>query len=173
MSFREFSSRERYRSVLHNVLKVLCTTEFIAEHISTRLWNEDQFSQSMYVHTYMHVVGHTQECHAECHYIHAPYLRRAIGNDRYRPYVRHAVWHIQICSTQINVVDCGQRHSLAMEMEDGDDVGPPRFGYYKHQTVSPTARAMHASPAPAYDARTQSAHWREAKMHIHIHLLLN
>ena len=46
-------------------------------------------------------------------------------------------------------------------MEVGDDgaMGPSRLGYYKHKTASPTAnvtRAMHASPAPAYDARAHS-----------------
>jgi len=41
--------------------------ELIAERISARLWIGDLFSQSMYVRTY--VVGHAQECHAECRYI--------------------------------------------------------------------------------------------------------
>ena len=98
----------------------------IAERISARLWIEDLISQSTYVH--MYVVGHTQECHAECHCI-------PQAGPRYRPYVCHTVWHIQIRSTQI---DRGQWHSLAMEMEVGDDgaVGPSRLGYYKHQTAS-------------------------------------
>jgi len=30
----------------------------------------------MYVRTY--VVGHAQECHVECHYIHAPYPTSAL-----------------------------------------------------------------------------------------------
>ena len=45
--------------------------EFIAECISTRLWIKVLFSQSMYVRTCVrtYVVGHAQECHAECRYI--------------------------------------------------------------------------------------------------------
>jgi len=62
---------------------------------------------------------------------------------RYRPYVRHTVWHIQIRSTQI---DRRRRHSLAMEVRDDGAVGPSQFGYYKHQTASPTAPYLHAHP---------------------------
>ena len=62
---------------------------------------------------------------------------------------------------------CGRYYSLAMEMEVGDDnmVGPSRLGYYK--TPNYTANVTHAtraSPAPAYDARRYSVHWRKAKM---------
>ena len=59
----------------------------------------------------------------------------------YRPYVRHTVWHFQICLTQM----CGRQHSLAMEMEVGDDgaAGPLWLGYYKHQTASPRLYSKH------------------------------
>ena len=60
-------------------------------------------------------------------------------------------------------IDCGQRHSLAMEMEVGDGVtaGPSQLGYYTHQTASPTAkvtRATRASPAPTYITHAHSLH---------------
>ena len=46
----------------------------------------------------------------------ATYMHSTQGH-RYRPYVRHTVGHIQICSAQIGVVDCGRQCSLEMEME--------------------------------------------------------
>jgi len=36
---------------------------------------------------------------------------------RYRPYVCHIVQYIQVCSTQIDVVDHRRQRSLVMEME--------------------------------------------------------
>jgi len=102
----------------------------IAERISVRLWIEDLFSQSTYVRTcvctwWVTLRNVTRNV--------VTYHRQGLG--MYRPYVHHTVWHIQIRSTQI---DCGRWHSLAIEMEVGDDgtAWPSRLGYYKHQTAS-------------------------------------
>ena len=85
----------------------------IAKCISARLWIENLFSPSMYVCTWWVTFRNvtwnivTYVCPTQDH--------------RYRPYVRPTVWHIQICLTQIDVVDCGWQRSLVMEMEVGDD----------------------------------------------------
>ena len=50
----------------------------------------------------------------------------------------YTVWHVQICSTQIDVVDHRRWHSLMMEMEVGEMGGsshtPSSFSYSKHNT---------------------------------------
>jgi len=59
-----------------------------------------------------------------------------------------------------------------MEMEVGD-AGPSRLGYYNTKQLLQQIRKRNTCHARLtctriYDARAQSAHWREAKMRMHI-----
>ena len=84
-----------------------------------------------YVRTY--VVGHAQECHAECRYI-------------YTIVVGHTGQGLTHSDTLNSDIDRGRR-SLTMEVKVGDDVttGPSRLGYYKHLTAYPTAKVTRAT----------------------------
>ena len=72
---------------------------------------------------------------------------------RYRPYVRHTVWHILDSDRRAN-------DSVLWRWKwRSGTAGPSRLGYYWHQTVSPRPTTnitwvMRTSPVPAYDACT-------------------
>ena len=113
--------------------------EVIAEHISARLWIEDLRILTKYVHTYVRMW-----------WVRFRNVARSVitYNNMHRPYVRHTVWHIQICLTQIhvNVIDRGRWHSLAMEMEVDDDsaAGPSQLGYYNQLLLQQMYHVPHA-----------------------------
>ena len=73
-------------------INITCFTiwHLIAERISARIWIEDLFSQSTYVCTWWVMLRNVTWNVVTYH------------RHRYRPYVRHTVWHIQIRSTQID-----------------------------------------------------------------------
>jgi len=140
----------------------MCTNTIFAERISARLWIGDLFSQSTYVRTY--VRGGSRSGMSRGMLLHTGY---AIGRAMWLWYVRHTDWHIQICTTQIlfDVLWWWRRRSGTWGHRGLDTTTPNSF-YSKFANVT---RATRASPAPAFfDAHAQSAHWREAKMHMRI-----
>jgi len=77
------------------------TSSRFAEHISTRLWIEDLFSKCTYIRMWWLTLRNvTQNVITYMH-----------------PTQGRTDWHIQVCSTQIDVVDHRRQRSLVMEME--------------------------------------------------------
>ena len=109
----------------------------IAERISARLWIKDLFSQSTYVRTCICTWDTLRNV-----------TQNVVTHHRYRLYVRHTVWHIQIRSTQI--FDCGRRLLWWWRWRSGMTAQGGHRGLDTTNSFS-FLRAAHISPAaPAY-----------------------